>query len=148
MSTGTLPAVHGLTHVRAAVLALACCVTVTLVVNVFLNVPQHDDVLAVDAFVLGTDAVLAAVLFGLLGWAWESPSRSRGLTVAVIALSILSLPAYWLVVHPVLGIAALRLAGRPPGGPALAGAARVCGWLCLAIGAAFAVGAVMHYLVA
>lgn len=148
MSTGTLTVVRGLTPVRAAVLALACCATVALVVNVFVNVPQHDDLLAIDAFVVGVDAALAAVVFGLVGWAWESPSRSRRLAVAVIALSLLTLPVYWLVIHPVLGIAALRLADRLPGHPVLARISRVCGSLCLTIGAAFAVGAVVHYFVA
>lgn len=148
MSTATPTGVQSLTSVRAAVLALACCASVTLVVNVLVNVPQHDDLLAIDAFVAGVDAALAAVVFSLVGWAQKSPSRSRGLAVAVIALSLLALPAYWLVVHPVLGIAALQLADRLPDNPPLARASRVCGWFCLAIGAAFAVGAVVHYFVA
>lgn len=148
MSTAARTVLWSIGPVRSAVLALASCATVAFVVNVFVNVPQHDDLLAVDAFVVGIDAALAAVVFSLVAWARESPSRSRGLAVAVIALSLLTLPTYWLVVHPVLGIAALQLADRLPGTPVLARTSRVCGWLCLTIGAAFAVGAVAHYFVA
>lgn len=146
MSTASISLVRGQTPARAAVIALACCASVTLVVNIFLNVPQHDPLLAVDTFVLGIDVVSTIAVFALAAWAWESPGRTRGLAVAVLVLSVLALPAYWLVMHPVFGVATLLLADRLPDHPTLARVSRVAGWLDLAVGAAFAVGAVVQYL--
>ncbi len=137
------------TPVTIAAVALALNALFMVLINLFMNRPDHDDIASTDLYVgglilFGSIVVLVA---SRLGWADGNRCAKAALTLAVLV--VLATPVWYSLLQPTLGVgaAALALRAREMGVRTRSTTVvHVLGLVGILVGVAFVLGTFVHLL--
>ena len=137
------------TPVTIAAAALALNALFMVLINLFMNRPDHDDIASTDLYVGGLilSGSVVVLVASRLGWADGNRCAKAALTLAVLV--VLATPVWYSLLQPTLGVgaAALALRAREMGvRTRTTTVAFVLGLIGILIGVAFVLGTFVHFL--
>lgn len=149
--TSTSHRTTGWTPITIAGTALAVNALFMVLINLFMNRPNHDDIASIDLYVGGVIVAgsLVVLVASLLGW--RDPNRCAKAALTLGVLVVLATPLWYSLLQPTLGIgaAALALRARESGVRSRSTtAALILGVVGVVIGVVFVLGTFVHYLAA
>lgn len=120
-----------------------------VLINLFMNRPNHDDIASTDLYV-GVAIVIASIaVFIAARLGWSDPSRCARAAIVLGILVVLAIPVWYALVQPTLGVGAIALALRAREAGVRSRStivALVLGALGILVGVAFVVGSIVHFL--
>ncbi len=151
LTTPTAGRTTSWTPITIAGVALGLNALFMVLINLFMNRPNHDNIASTDVYVGAFVLAGSAVVLIAARLAWANPGRCAKAALTLGILVVLATPVWFTLLQPTLGIGAVALAMRARElgvRSRMTTVSLVLGSLGILVGVAFAAGSFVHYLAA